>query len=152
MYYYRMIFQEDREGYATEMEVFRSQNYSVVIEIRLADEEYDPMYSQSIELNALDIRALADELNRLANEIERDSNVPEGNISKLEQSDTLKAGPVIPEGNNGKKSLADLGITKKEAKAKKPVALITEGKQKKKTGGEVHARYTKVNGQMELMQ
>jgi|SRR5690606_16156784 len=108
MYYYRMIFQEDREGYATEMEVFRSQNYSVVIEIRLADEEYDPMYSQSIELNALDIRALADELNRLANEIEK--------------------------------------------QAKKPVALITEGKQKKKTGGEVHARYTKVNGQMELMQ
>lgn len=106
-----MIFREDRDNYATELEAFKGQNNSVVIDIRPADEEeYDPMYSQSIELNALDIRALADELNRLASEIE------------------------------------------KEAKAKKPVALITEGKQKKKTA-DIHARYVKNgNGQMELMQ
>jgi hypothetical protein len=107
-----MIFEEEpnSNGYASKLEAYRTDDYSVIIAIQPNDED-DAMLCQSIELDSEDIRALANELNRLANEIDE------------------------------------------EAKAKKPVALITEGKQKKKKPAEVHARYVKNgNGQMELMQ
>lgn len=125
-----MFFQEERGSYSTRLEAFRNENNCVVIEIRLADEEYDPMYSQSIELDALDIRALADELNRLANEIDEEakdnSSCPEIAEPETEQS--------MPK--------------QKETKGNSDWELTPT----KKNTADVHARYVKNgNGQMELM-
>lgn len=74
MHYFRMIFEEEKESYPTKLEAFKTNDYSVIIDIQPADSaDYDPIYSQSIELNALDVRALATELNRLATEIESEA-------------------------------------------------------------------------------
>jgi len=69
-----MIFEEEKESYPTKLEAFRTNDYSVIIDIQPVDStDYDPLYSQSIELNVLDVRALANELNRLATEIESEA-------------------------------------------------------------------------------
>src|SRR5690606_1661940 len=116
MYYYRMFFEEEpnSNGYASKLEAYKTDDYSVIIAIQPNDED-DAMFSQSIELNALDIRALANELNRLAGEIEKEATssrkkpVSGGSQSQSpEPSSQMKLDAVIPDSNNGKKSEANL--------------------------------------------
>jgi len=125
-----MFFEEEpnSNGYASRLEVWRTNSDTVMIDVRLSDDE--PMYCQCIELDVDDIRALANELNRLANEIEREATssrkkpVSGGSQSQSpEPSSQMKLSSVIPDGKNGKKKTAD-----------------------------VHGQYVKNgNGQMELM-
>lgn len=131
MHYYRMFFEEEpnSNGYASKLEAYRTDDYSVIIAIQPNDED-DAMLCQSIELNALDIRALADELNRLANEIDEEakdnSSCPEIAEPETEQS--------MPK--------------QKETKGNSDWELTPT----KKNTADVHARYVKNgNGQMELM-
>lgn len=87
MHYYRMFFEEEpnSNGYASKLEAYKTDDYSVIIAIQPNDED-DSMLCQSIELNAQDIRVLANELNRLASEIEKEATVEFPSVTPAESS------------------------------------------------------------------
>lgn len=171
-----MFFEEEpnSNGYASKLEAYRTDDYSVIIAIQPNDED-DAMLCQSIELNALDIRALADELNRLANEIdEEQSGVSHalrkdqnGQYKKVElQSETPPKleREVLPKGTlqtfpKARFSNVPIGNISGGSQSQSPEpssqekqgSVIPDGNKKKKTA-DVHARYTKdESGQLQLM-
>lgn len=141
------IIEDSDNKEKTQLKLWRTESDKVYIEMAPEDEP-DCVYSQFMTLDIEDSRALAEEILRIVHEIEMDQYYDK--LDQQQAKSQANASNLIPVGNKVS-NVSNGNIT--HSSQEKQGSVIPDGKNgKKKTGGEIHARYTKdESGQLQII-